>query len=339
MLELDGSVGEGGGQILRSALTLSVVTGTPFRISRIRAGRRRPGLLRQHLTAVRAAACVGGATVTGAELHSDTITFQPSDRQAGDFRFSVGSAGSATLVVQTVLPAMLRAAGPSSITVEGGTHNMFAPPFEFLERSFVPLIRRMGARVDVSLERAGFYPAGGGELTVRAWPARELRPLDLEEGGKIRQISAHAMVAGLPKSIAQREVAAVSRRLAVRAQDLEVSVLPAAWGPGNVVVVTVERQFVTEVFAGFGRKGVRAEQVGREAASEAKRYLDSGAAVGEHLADQLLLPLALSGGGSFTASAISRHAQTNSWVIQQFLPRKVVTRTDSHGRCLVEVLR
>ncbi len=339
MLELDGSVGEGGGQILRSALTLSVITGTPFRILRIRAGRRRPGLLRQHLTAVRAAASVGGASVTGAELHSDALRFEPSGSVAGDFRFSVGSAGSATLVAQTVLPALLRAPGASTVTIQGGTHNMSAPPFEFLERSYLPLLERMGARAEARLGRAGFYPAGGGELTVGTWPGRPLEPLHLEEGGEVRRIAAQAMVAGLPESIARREVAAVGRLLALEDRQLEVSVLPAGWGPGNVVFVTVERQHVTEVVTGFGRRGVRAEQVGREAAGEARRYLDSGAAVGEHLADQLLLPLALAGGGSFTTPAVSRHARTNAWVIEQFLPLEVVTGTDSRGRWRMEVRR
>jgi RNA 3'-terminal phosphate cyclase (ATP) len=339
MLALDGRTGEGGGQILRSALTLSVITGRPFRIHDIRAGRRKPGLLRQHLTAVRAAARVGRATVTGAELHSVTITFEPSGLGSGDLRFSVGSAGSATLVAQTVLPALLLAAAPSSIAVEGGTHNMSAPPFEFLERSFLPLMRRMGARVEASLERAGFYPSGGGKLTLRVRPTGPLAPLALDDGGELRQIRVEAMVAGLPRSIAQREVATVSRQLAVRAEDLAVTELPAAWGPGNVVLVTVERAQVTEVFTGFGRRGVRAEQVGREAAGEARSYLDSGAAVGVHLADQLLLPLALAGGGSFTTSAVSRHMQTNAWVIEQFLPLEVVMQTDSRGRCRVEVRR
>ncbi len=337
MLDLDGRTGEGGGQILRSALTLSVITGRPFRIRHIRAGRRKPGLLRQHLTAVRAAARVGQATVTGAELHSGAITFAPSGRLSGEWRFAVGSAGSATLVAQTVLPALLGAAEPSSVTVEGGTHNMSAPPFEFLERAFLPLLRRMGAGVEASLERAGFYPSGGGELTLRVRPAPALAPLALDEGGELRRVRVEAMVAGLPRSIAQREVAAVSRQLAVRPEDLAVTELPAAWGPGNVVFVTVERAHVTEVFTGFGRRGVRAEQVGLEAAGEAKRYLDSGAAVGGHLADQLLLPLALAGGGSFTTVAVSRHLETNAWVIEQFLPLAVAMRTDARGRCRVEV--
>ena len=337
MLEIDGATGEGGGQILRSALTLSVVTGTPFRMRRIRAGRKRPGLLRQHLTAVRAAAEVGEAEVRGAELHSNAITFGPSGLRSGAFRFAVGTAGSTTLVVQTVLPALLKAADPCSITIEGGTHNMSAPPFEFIERSFLPLLRRLGARVEARLERAGFYPAGGGRLFVEVWPSGDLRPLALEEPGEVERIAVRALVAGLPKSIAQRELAAVSQVLAVRVEDLEAAVLPAAWGPGNVVFVTVERRHVTEVFTGFGRRGARAEQVGREAAGEAKRYLDSGAAVGEHLADQLLLPLALAGGGRFTAPAFSRHARTNAWVIGQFLPLEVTATEDTRGRTRVEV--
>lgn len=338
MLRLDGSTGEGGGQIVRSALALSLVTGRPFRISDIRAGRERPGLLRQHLAAVRAAAAIGEASVSGARLGSRELSFAPRRLQAGDYRFAVGSAGSATLVVQTVLPALLRAVGASTVRVAGGTHNPSAPPFEFLERTYLPLIGRLGASATASLARAGFYPAGGGELEVRITAGPELEPLRLDEPGEVRRIAVEASVAALPKHIAQREVAAVSRHLPVAPRDLAVRQLPAAWGPGNVVVITIEREAVTVVFTGFGRKGVRAEQVALEAAREARGYLESGAAVSAHLADQLLLPLAIAGGGHFTATDFSRHAATNAWVVQQFLPAGIETETDARGRCRVTIV-
>src|ERR1700722_15265155 len=161
MIEIDGSFGEGGGQVLRTALSLSLVTGQPFRIDNIRAGREKPGLLRQHLTAVLAAAEIGGATVEGATLGSTALTFSPGKVKPGEYRFAVGTAGSGTLVFQTILPALMLASAPSRITIEGGTHNHAAPPFDFLARTFVPLVERMGPKIRLQFERYGFYTAGG----------------------------------------------------------------------------------------------------------------------------------------------------------------------------------
>src|SRR5688572_7099138 len=164
MIRIDGSVGEGGGQILRTALSLSLATGTPFQIENIRAGRKNAGLLRQHLTAVLAAAEIGSAETAGASLGSTALTFTPKSVRGGEFRFAVGTAGSATLVFQTILPALLLAGTPSRVEIEGGTHNMAAPPFDFLKRTFLPVLRRMGANISLELKRYGFYPAGGGRL-------------------------------------------------------------------------------------------------------------------------------------------------------------------------------
>src|SRR5689334_333662 len=176
MLKLDGSVGEGGGQILRTALALSALTGQPFEIEKIRAKRRKPGLLRQHLTAVRAATALCQAQVEGDSLGSMTLRFVPGDVKPGEYAFAIGTAGSATLVLQTVLPPLLLASRPSKITIEGGTHNPLAPPVDFLDRSFLPLVRRMGPRVRVQLERWGFYPAGGGRISVEIEPVQRLQP-------------------------------------------------------------------------------------------------------------------------------------------------------------------
>src|SRR5438874_10033599 len=186
MLIIDGSEGEGGGQILRTSLALSLVTGQPFRIERIRAKRQKPGLLRQHLTGVEAARTVGCAEVVGGALNSQTLEFRPGVVTPGNYRFAVGTAGSATLVLQTVLPSLLTASGTSTLTLEGGTHNPLAPPFDFLARSFMPLIHRMGPSVELELRAAGFYPAGGGRFHTRIEPAKRLFPLVLNERGAIR---------------------------------------------------------------------------------------------------------------------------------------------------------
>ncbi|MBI5442997.1 MAG: RNA 3'-terminal phosphate cyclase [Deltaproteobacteria bacterium] len=319
MLTIDGSQGEGGGQILRSALSLSLVTGTPFRIERIRARRPKPGLLRQHLTAVAAAAELAAANVEGARLGSQTLSFAPGPVAPGDYRFAVGSAGSATLVLQTVLPPLLVAAAPSALTLEGGTHNPLAPPFEFLERAFLPLLGRLGPRVELGLERPGFYPAGGGRLRATIEPCRHLGRLELLARGDVLSLSATAVVSRLPEHIARRELDVLRGELDLPPERLHLENVPDPLGPGNVVRVEVSSRNVTEVFAAFGERGVPAETVALGLAEEVKRYLASGVPVGPYLADQLLLPLALGEGGRFVTAAPTAHAVTNAEILKLFL--------------------
>lgn len=319
MLLLDGSRGEGGGQILRSALALSLVTGTPFRIDQIRAGRPRPGLMRQHLTALQAAAAVGGAEVSGAEVGSRTVIFRPRAVQSGDYAFSVGTAGSATLVLQTVLPALLTASAPSSLILEGGTHNPAAPPFDFLEKAFFPLVERMGPRVRAVLERPGFYPAGGGRMRVTVEPVAKLRPLQLNDRGELVARRLRAVVANLPLAIGRREVSVLAERLGWPGSACQVIEERSAAGPGNVVVVEVESSCVTEVFTGFGEKGVRAEAVATAVADEVLAYLSTDAPVGPHLADQLALIVALAGAGAFRTVAPTPHTRAQIETIRMFL--------------------
>lgn len=202
MIRIDGSSGEGGGQILRSSLSLSLATGKPFCIEKIRARREKSGLLRQHLTAVLAAAEIGGAEVEGANLGSQAIRFIPGTVKPGNHRFVIGTAGSGTLVLQTILPALVTASGPSCITIEGGTHNLQAPPFDFLEKCFLPIINQLGAKVVVKLERYGFYPAGGGCFSVTIQPCARLSPIRLVDRGEITQRKSVAVVANLPRTIA-----------------------------------------------------------------------------------------------------------------------------------------
>ena len=323
MLTIDGSQGEGGGQVLRSALALSMVTGTPFRIDQIRARRAKPGLLRQHLTAVQAATQVCGAEVLGASLGSSRLDFKPGKVRPGAYAFAVGTAGSATLVLQTVLPALLTAAEPSTLTLEGGTHNPFAPPFDFLARAFLPLIGRLGPRVTAALERHGFYPAGGGRFNVRIEPVPKLRRLELPERGEVRTRSARALVARLPLSIAERELAVVREQLGWSGAELRAEEVGDSAGAANVLMLEIASEHATEVFTGFGERGRRAEDVARQAVDEARACLAAGVPVGERLADQLLLPLALAGGGSFHTTELSQHSRTNLDVIGKFLAVRV----------------
>lgn len=322
-IELDGSQGEGGGQVLRTALTLSMITGAPFKIERIRAKRSKPGLLRQHLTAIQAAAAISGAQVQGAELGSQTLRFQPGPIRGGDYRFAIGTAGSCTLVLQTVLPALWFADAPSTITVSGGTHNKAAPPADFLIRAWQPLVQRMGAQQSIELRRHGFYPAGGGELAAVVKPCGALQAITLTERGERKALRAEALIAGIPLGVARRELERVNGQ--ITSVDSQVRELPSREGPGNALLIEVAHAEVTEIFTGFGEKGVSAESVADHAVRLARHYLDSTAAVGEHLADQLLLPLALAGGGEFTTTCLSSHLATNIAVIKQFLPVEIST--------------
>ena len=333
---IDGSEGEGGGQLLRTALTLSLVTGRPFSIDSIRAGRAKPGLLRQHLTAVHAAAKVGGARVSGAEVGSRELAFEPSGLSGGEYHLAVGTAGSATLVVQTLLPALLNARQPSRLTIEGGTHNPYAPPFDFVARTFLPALRRMGASVDARLERYGFYPAGGGCITVAIDPCPSLAPLTLMDRGPTR-VQARAVVASLPEKIGKRELSVVRERLRLDRTDCRVENVDTSVGPGNVLMIVIEGEVVTEVITGFGMKGVTAEKVASDACDEAESYLRSDIPVGIHLADQLLIPMALAGGGSFRTLTPTSHTVTNASVIRRFLDVPIAIEPETPEVCRITV--
>jgi RNA 3'-terminal phosphate cyclase (ATP) len=335
LITIDGSVGEGGGQVLRSSLTLSLATGKPFRITGIRAGRSKPGLGRQHLTAVRAAKEVGNAKVMGDEIGSTDLTFVPQGVKAGDYHFAVGTAGSATLVMQTVLPALLTAEGPSNLVLEGGTHNRAAPPFEFIDQVYLPVINRMGPQVTAELKRPGFEPAGGGHFTVSVKPAGKLEPLDICDPGEIVERNIRAVVAHLDPTIGVKEFNVVRKRLDWLDLEVRVENADEAICPGNVIMVTTRREHATELTTGFGRLGARAAKVGEEAAREMNHYLESGAAIGRRLADQIMLPLALAGGGRFTTQPLSNHARTQAATIAHFLP--VTVEVDEKDRHLHEV--
>lgn len=332
MIAIDGSEGEGGGQILRTSLALSLITRTPFRVEHIRARRQKPGLLRQHLTAVQAAAAIGNASAEGAELGSASLTFVPDAVRPGEYAFAIGTAGSTMLVLQTILLPLALAGGESVVELEGGTHNSGSPPFEFLEHAYLPLLRRMGAAIELELVRPGFYPAGGGKILVHIGKST-LGTLVLEERGAIRRRLARAVVANLPLAIAEREVRTAAEELGAETETETVALTGSA-GPGNAISIVVESEHVTDVFTAFGARGVPAEAVARDAAQQAKRYVDSGAAVGEHLADQLLLPMALGDGGVFTTTPLSTHSTTNIDVIRRFIDRPI-----EHERVNGEVTR
>ncbi|WP_075794104.1 RNA 3'-terminal phosphate cyclase [Massilia putida] len=320
MIELDGAAGEGGGQILRSALTLAMITGQPFRIRNIRANRTKPGLMRQHLVAVEAALQVCGGEAAGAALGSQDLTFVPGPVKGGDYAFAIGTAGSCTLVLQAVLPVLLKADKPSTLRLAGGTHNPMAPPVQFLQRAWCPRLAEMGAHIDIRLERFGFYPAGGGVVEARVEPCTELRPRTWMGRGERRAAYAEAFVAGVPERVALRELECVGQALHWHEDQLLVRSLPANQGPGNALMLTLEYDHATEVFTAFGEKSFSSERVAHQAVQRTRQYLESRAAFAEYLADQMMLPLALAGGGGFTLDEVSMHARTNAQVIETFLP-------------------
>jgi RNA 3'-terminal phosphate cyclase (ATP) len=341
MIHIDGSFGEGGGQIIRSSLALSLITGKAFRIDKIRAGREKPGLQNQHLMAVNAAAQIGQAEVAGATKGSRQLTFRPGKVRPGEYEFRIGTAGSTGLVLQTVLPPLLLAESESLVVIEGGTHNPWAPPFDFLEQTFLPVINSMGPAVTPQLSNYGFYPIGGGEVRFKIAPCQggKLSPIQLLHRGFLKKLAARIFVVKLPEHIAEREADVLRRRIALDpARDtLEILKPDNCKGQGNYLTLTVESENIRETVTAIGRKGVRAEEVADAAVTELISYLQHDSPVGEHLADQLLLPFALAGGGCYRTGPLSLHTSTNIAVIAKFLDVRISTQEMSEGQFLVTI--
>lgn len=328
MVVIDGSQGEGGGQIFRSSLTLAMCLGEPVCIENIRARRTKPGLLRQHLTCLRAAQTICGATVTGDELGSRKVRFLPGTVEAGEYRFAVGSAGSTSLVFQTVLLPLLFTGKASEIVLEGGTHNGHAPSYDFIEACFLPVMARMGYRVEVELDRYGFYPAGGGAWKVKLHPLHGVAKLDLVERGEVLSQQAVATSSQLPKHITQRELAQVKKKCLWSSDQLHQRLVDSV-GPGNMISLRVVSEHVTEVVEFVGEKRLSAERVAGRAIKAIKTYLDAGVPIGEHLADQLLLPMVFANGGEFKTLSPSAHFLSNIEVIKQFMDVSVRVEQES----------
>jgi RNA 3'-terminal phosphate cyclase (ATP) len=317
-VEIDGSRGEGGGQILRTSLALAIITGRKLRMRNIRAARKRPGLQRQHLACVEAAAQLCRATTNTLDVGSSELVFTPGTEWPGELAIDIGSAGSTTLVVQTVLLPAIVSGKPLHARITGGTHNPLAPPFEFLDRVFLPHLRAMGADVTLTLVKHGFLPNGGGIVELDVKPSAKLKPIELIEAGRIVARRATAICASLPTHVGDRELAVAQERLDNPA--CELLEFPKA-GPHNVFMVEVElASGARELVTSHGRKGYPAEDVADDALDDLEDYLEAGVPVGECLADQLLLPLALAGKGRFrTLGPLSLHATTNVETIREFL--------------------
>lgn len=322
MITIDGSEGDGGGQVLRNACALSLVTGEPFTIEKIRGGRDQPGLMRQHLTAIEAACAIGGADCEGLELGSNRIVFKPGSVTPGEYRFAVGTAGSTALVLQTVLVPLALADEPSHLVIEGGTHASMAPSFDFIEKCFLPVLGRMGPRVSARIKRHGFFPRGGGRIEIDIEPS-PLQRIECTDRG------AFASQAGMIvfSSLGTNKIPLRIRKAALKALPewdeamIAIRDLPADQGPGVALMLEAAYENVTEVVTGFGKLGLSAERIGNTAGKRMAGYQASQAFAGPYLQDQLLLPMALAGGGSFTSVKISQHSRTAGEIIAEFTGR------------------
>ncbi|HTD29192.1 MAG TPA: RNA 3'-terminal phosphate cyclase [Xanthomonadaceae bacterium] len=337
MIELDGA--HGGGQLLRTALSLSLCTGVGFTMQQIRAQRSRPGLMRQHLTAVAAAAEIGHARVHGAGLGATSLRFEPGAVEPGDYHFATGTAGSTTLVLQTVLPALWRCNAPSRLRLEGGTHNPLAPSADFIIDSYLPVLRQLGVDTSLAIECHGFYPAGGGAINAMVEPCAQLRHCALNDRGALQSVEATALMSALSTGIGRRELAVLAEQLGLGDDALHMHSVKPAIGPGNALLVRVRHAAHVETFTGYGERGVSAEAVAQRLATEVRTYLKSSACVGEHLADQLLLPMALAGGGMFTTTAPTEHLRSNAALIEKFLAVEIGWKVATHNCWSVTVSR
>jgi RNA 3'-phosphate cyclase len=322
MVQIDGALGEGGGQVLRSALALSILTGTPMRITNIRGRRPKPGLMAQHLKAVEAAAAVSQAHVAGAELGSQTLLFEPRAIRHGDFRFDIGTAGATSLVLQTVAVPLSAAGQASSLTITGGTHVPWSPCFDYLQLHWLPYMQQIGFKIDLALEVAGFYPRGGGRVRATIRPANTLSALHLTQRGKLQRISGISGVSNLHVSIAERQRAQALRRLTGRCGDIGIDLarMPAR-SPGTVLLLLAEFEGSRCCYAALGARGKPAERVADEAVDALEEFLATDAAIDQYLADQLILPLACAGAVSELRTAkITQHLVTNAAIVRMFLP-------------------
>lgn len=328
MLRIDGSQGEGGGQVVRSSLTLALLTGQAIRIERIRAGRSKPGLQPQHVMCVKAAAAISGATYKGATVGSDQLFFEPREVRPGAYTFPIGTAGAAALVLQTVyLPLALRGHQASELVIEGGTHVPHSPCFHFLQTTWASYLRLMGLEIELEMPRAGFYPRGGGQIRARIQPARRVKPLILRDCPALSTaVVLSAVAGGLPESIAQRQ----GRRLmqCLKREGIETHLRLERWdalSPGTFAAVTFLQAPVPTLVFSLGERGKPAETVAEEAAEQAIRYRQAQCPVDAHSADQILLPLAFADGPSeYRLSELTRHLTTQVALLQQFCDRKIV---------------
>jgi RNA 3'-phosphate cyclase len=340
MIELDGSEGEGGGQILRSALTLSILTGRPFKLINIRANRSKPGLQPQHLMCVRAASTISNGNYKGGSVGSAVLYFEPGAVKHGKYTFSIGTAGATSLVLHTIyLPLALRCDQPSEIIITGGTHNQHAPCYHFLETTWAAYMGRLGISIELEMIRPGFYPRGGGEIRAIIHPCSRVNGLTLTSCPELTTAGGFSAYAGLPESVGRRQ----ARRLSVRlkTQSVESHIPIEEWeaaNPGTVAAIIFRQAPVPSLFFGLGERGKPAEAVADEAVDEAVAFRDAKCPVDPHSADQLLLPLVFSPDASaYRTSEVTRHLTTNIETVRKFVDRMIEVDGEEREPGIVQV--
>jgi len=323
MIEIDGSYGEGGGQILRTALACSAILKKPFRITRIRAGRKNPGLQPQHLKSIEAMAKISNGRAEGDQIGSKTVAFFPGEVVPGSYEFDIGTAGSVTLLLQTLLLPLSLCQSESRLILKGGTHVEWSPPYHYLAEVLLPTLAKMGIHIEAALERWGWYPKGGGRVTLKIHPGGSLPPLRLEERGPLKELYGISAVSNLPSHVAERQRDHARRRiedeLNLEARIEVLSNIPAA-DQGSFLFIVADSEGSRSGFSSLGKKGKRAERVADEVVEALKEYLESHACLDPHLADQMVPFMAFaSGPSSLTTTRMTEHLLTNLWVIQHFM--------------------
>ena len=342
MIEIDGSYGEGGGQILRTALALSAIQRRPFTIYHIRSKRRNPGLQAQHLEAVKALARITEAETEGVGFGSQKITFVPKKIVPGNYEFEVRTAGSVTLLLQAVFLPLCLAEGTSRLTLVGGTHVPWSPPFHYFSEVLLPTLRSMGISVDPAIEKWGFYPRGGGKINLKIVPVVELKSISLVDRGSLKKVHGLSAISNLPKHVAERQKEQALKRIQKELKiDVEIAILYDALsnGQGSFLFLLTEYERTIAGFSSLGARGKPAEKVADEAVDSLKDYMESDGCVDSHLADQLAPFMALANGNSsFTTTQMTDHLFTNLWVIEQFLDVEILRAGERGERGRVQIL-
>ena len=332
MVEIDGSYGEGGGQILRTASALSAILKIPIRVKNVRASRKKPGLGNQHLASVNALARISGAIIEGNNIGSQALTFIPQEIRPGDYEFKIGTAGSVTLLLQGIFLPLCLAQGDSTLTLVGGTHVPWSPPFHYFSQVLLPALKPMGVSGEAMIEKWGFYPKGGGRVQLKISPMDGLKPISLVERGLLKRISGISAIANLPKHVAERQREQALKRIRRELKiDSEIAILSDApsIGEGSFLFLLAEYEGIVVGFSSLGARGKTAEKVADEAVDYLKDYVESDGCVDSHLADQLVPFMALAkGNSSFTTTQMTEHLFTNLWVVAHFIETKIQTWGD-----------
>jgi RNA 3'-terminal phosphate cyclase (ATP) len=340
LIEIDGSYGEGGGQILRTALAFSAIYKRSLTVHRIRAKRKNPGLGHQHLMAVKALAQISGAKVEGGAIGSETLRFIPNEICPGDYKFQIGTAGSVTLLLQALLPPLSLSQKNSQLTLVGGTHVPWSPPFHYLSEVLFPTLHSMGISVEARIERWGWYPKGSGILEVEIQSSPNLKPISLLDRGPLKKIRGLSASSCLPKHVGERQRDEALRRIEKEMKiDAEITVLSdaPANGPGSFVFLVAESEKAIAGFSSLGKRGKPAEEVAREAVDSLKEYVQSDGCIDPHLADQLIPFLVLAkGNSSFTTLRITEHLLTNLWVVQHFSDVRISKQGEKGAKGKIE---